>query len=189
MKKVVAIILSLAMLLSCAACFAEAAEAAEVAEVAEKEELGTVNVNGVFKIQGRIPEGYRLSFLNQNPMYIRCKLISESKEKPGVELTIAYAEDWADTERLNDVSEADLLEIEESFREEDEVNIEYRTTAYGTKVMVVTEALEETDFVAVYTIYKGYELEFVMTPGSNPLTEENTQMLVDFISEMDFVEA
>ena len=186
MKKVVAIILSLAMLLSCAACFAEAAEAAEVAE---KEELGTVNVNGAFKIQGRIPEGYRLSFLNQNPMYIRCKLISESKEKPGVELTIAYAEDWADTERLNDVSEADLLEIEESFREEDEVNIEYRTTAYGTKVMVVTEALEETDFVAVYTIYKGYELEFVMTPGSNPLTEENTQMLVNFISEMDFVEA
>jgi len=186
MKKVVAIILSLAMLLSCAACFAEAAEAAEVAE---KEELGTVNVNGVFKIQGRIPEGYRLSFLNQNPMYIRCKLISESKEKPGVELTIAYAEDWADTERLNDLSEADLLEIEESFREEDEVNIEYRTTAYGTKVMVVTEALGDTDFVAVYTIYKGYELEFVMTPGNTPLTEENTQMLVDFISEMDFVEA
>lgn len=189
MKKVVAIILSLAMLLSCAACFAEAAEAAEVAEVAEKEELGTVNVNGVFKIQGRIPEGYRLSFLNQNAMYIRCKLISESKEKPGVELTIAYAEDWADTERLNDVSEADLLEIEESFREEDEVNIEYRTTAYGTKVMVVTETLGDTDFVAVYTIYKGYELEFVMTPGNTPLTEENTQMLVDFISEMDFVEA
>ena len=55
--------------------------------------------------------------------------------------------------------------------------------------MVVTEALGDTDFVAVYTIYKGYELEFVMTPGSNPLTEENTQMLVNFISEMDFVEA
>ena len=178
MKKIVAMLLSLALLLGCAACFAEAAE---------KEELGIVNVNGQFKIQGVIPENYRLSILNQNAMYIHCKLISEDKTKPSVDLSIAYADDWADTEKLNDVSEQDLAEIEDSFREEDEVNIEYRTTSLGTKLMVVTEV--DNRFVSIYTIYKGYELEFVMTPGSTPLTEENTQMLVDFISEMDFVEA
>lgn len=178
MKKIVAMLLSLALLLGCAACFAEAAE---------KTELGTVNVNGQFKIQGLIPENYRLSILNQNAMYIRCKLISEDKAKPTVDLTIAFADDWADTEKLNDVSDQDLAEIEDSFREEDEVNIEYRTSGLGTKLMVVTEA--ENRFVVVYTIYKGYELEFMMNPGTDPLTEENIQMLVDFITAVDFVEA
>ena len=46
MKKIIAMILSLALLLGCAAGFAEAEE---------KAVLGTVNVNGVYKIQGKIP--------------------------------------------------------------------------------------------------------------------------------------
>ena len=37
----------------------------------------------------------------------------------------------------------------------------------------------------IYTIYKGYELEFAMIGSA--LTEADVQMLVDFISDMDFV--
>ena len=40
-------------------------------------------------------------------------------------------------------------------------------------------------FVDIYTIYKSYELEFVMTGSA--ITEADVQMLVDFISDMDFV--
>jgi hypothetical protein len=180
MKKIVAIILSLALLLGCAAAFAE---------TAEKAELGTVNVNGAYKIQGKIPEGYRLAILNQSSTAIVAMLMPADSAKPTVTISVAYAEDWADTEKLDDVSEEDLAEIEASFETEDAVNIEYRETGHGTKLMVVTEAVDQADFVDIYTIYKGFEHEFVMTPGSEALTEENIQMLIDFITEIDFVEA
>ena len=179
MKKIAAIILSLALLLGCAAGFAEAAE---------KAELGTVNVNGAFMVQGKIPEGYQLSIIQQTNTSIVCMLFPADKAKPTVTMSIAFAEDWADIERLNDVSEEDLAEIEASFESEDVVNIEYRETGLGTKLMVVTENIEEPDFVDIYTIYKGYEHEFVMTPGSEPLSEEHIQMMIDFITEIDFVE-
>ena len=178
MKKIIAMLLSLAMLLACAA---------GLAETVEKTDLGTVvNVNEAFRIRGKIPEGYRLSILNQNQMFIRCRMTSEDAKKPTVDLSIAFSEDWADTERLNDVSDEDLAEIEASFQEEDEVSIEYRETGMGTKLMVVTESKDDIDYAAIYTIYKGYELEFVMEPGEEPLTEENIQMLVDFITEIEF---
>ena len=180
MKKIIAMILSLALLLGCAAGFAEADE---------KAVLGTVNVNGLYKIQGKIPEGYQLVILNQTNTNIVCMLMPQENTKPTVTVSVAFAEDWADVERLNDVPEEELAEIEASFVMEDEVKIEYRETGLGTKLMVVTEAAGETDFVDIYTIYKGFEHEFVMTPGTEPLTEEHIQMLIDFITGIDFVEA
>ncbi len=179
MKKIVAIMLSLALLLGIAAA---------VAETAEKAELGTVNVNGAYKIQGKIPEGYRLAIINQSSTAIVCMLLSDDTAKPTVTISVAFSEDWADIERMNDISEEDLAEIEASFQTEDEVKIEYRETGLGTKLMVVTETKDQTDFVDIYTVYKGYEHEFVMTPGSEPLSEQDIQMLVDFITEIDFVE-
>lgn len=86
------------------------------------------------------------------------------------------------------MSDEDLAQIEASFQAEDEVSIEYRETGLGTKLMVVTEKDDDTDFVDVYTIYKGYEHEFVLTPGTEPLTETYMQMLVDFITDITFVE-
>lgn len=179
MKRIIAIILSLALLLGCAAAFAENKE---------KTELGAVNVNGAYRIQGKIPEGYRLAILKQSSTAIVGMLLPGDETKPTVTISIAFSDDWADTERLNDVSEADLAEIEASFRTEDQVSIEYRETGFGSKVMVVTETNEKTDFVDVYGIYKGYEHEFVMTPGTEPLSEKHIQMMIDFITEIDFVE-
>ena len=185
MKKIIAMILSLALLLGCAAGFAGAAETAS-----EKAELGTVNVNGAYKIQGKIPEGYRLAIMSQTNTSLVSMLMPEDPAKPTVTLSVAFSEDWADTERLNDVPEELLAEIEASFESEDEVKIEYRETGLGTKLMVVTEGSEEAPrFVDIYTIYKGYEHEFLMSPGTAPLSEEHIQMMVDFITGIDFVEA
>ena len=52
MKKIIALLLALALTLSCAAVLAEAAE--------EKTDMGTIDFGGKFIIKGKIPEGYTL---------------------------------------------------------------------------------------------------------------------------------
>ena len=47
MKKIISVLLSLALLLSCAAA---------LAETAEKTELGTLNINGEFTLNAAIPK-------------------------------------------------------------------------------------------------------------------------------------
>ena len=66
------------------------------------------------------------------------------------------------------------------------------STAYGTKLLVARETGSDTDFVDILTVYKGYSIEFVMTPNPEAsvqeLTDAQIQMCVDFLSELDFVE-
>lgn len=184
MKKVMAVLLSLALLLGCAA----------VAETAEKEEIGkvgSVDIYGAFSLKCRIPEGYRFVIEDQDTTGLSAKLASEEAGKPEVFLTIAFNEEWAGVERLNDATEEDMEAIRESFLEVDDgLVFEERETAYGTKLLVVRKLDEEGNitFEDVYTNYKGYEIEFVMYPAEGTfLTEENTGMMVDFLGGMDFV--
>jgi hypothetical protein len=71
-----------------------------------------------------------------------------------------------------------------------EVEIEYRQTAYGTKLMVAREIGDDTDFVDILTVYKGYLIEFNMTPGplaaDQKLTENQIAQCVQFLSDLDF---
>ena len=57
-------------------------------------------------------------------------------------------------------------------------------TAYDTRLLRVNG----DGFVDIYTIYKGYELEFVIAADGD-LQDADVQMLVDFISDMDFIPA
>ena len=174
MKKILALALSLIMILGVAAVSADEAV---------KTEMGTLDVGGSFMIRSRIPEGYSFLSVTNTELNI-VGLLSAGEGKPVVTVSIAYNEEYSDTERFNDVDETVVEEIRESFREVDEeVTFEDLETAYGTRLLKVTG----DGFVDIYTIYKGYELEFVMT-GAN-LTEASVQMLVDFISDMDFVAA
>ena len=72
-----------------------------------------------------------------------------------------------------------------------DVDISYRETAYGTKLLVAREKGDDTDFVDIYTIYKGYSIEFVVTPGSEAkdgkLTDEQIKQCIDFLTELDFI--
>ena len=99
-------------------------------------------------------------------------------------MSIAYNEDYAGVERFNDVDEATVEEIKESFLDMDEVVFEDLQTAYGTRLLKVTQA--NRSFADIYTIYKGYELEFVLS-AQGEVQDEDIRMLVDFISDMDFV--
>ena len=172
MKRITALALSLIMIL-CAVC--------AFAEVTGKTEIGTLRVGQAFSIRSRMPEGYTYMPVAATGLNM-VGILSAGEGKPFVTISIAYNEEYAETERFNDVDEAVVEEIRDSFREEDEeVTFEDRETTYGTRLLKVTG----DGFVDIYTIYKGYELEFVLTGSA--LTDADVQMLVDFISDMDFV--
>ncbi len=172
MKRITALALSLIMIL-CAACV--------LAEDAGKTEIGTLKVGEAFSIQSRMPEGYTYMPVTETELNM-VGILSAGAGKPAVTISIAYNEEYAETERFNDVDEAIVEEIRDSFREADEeVTFEDLETAYGTRLLKVSG----DGFVDIYTIYKGYELEFVMTGDS--FTDADVQMMVDFISDMGFV--
>ena len=174
MKKITALALSLIMIL-CAVC--------AFAEETEKTEIGTLKVGEAFSIQSKMPEGYTYMPVTATELNM-VGILSAGESKPVVTVSIAYNEEYAETERFNDVDETVVEEIRKSFREADEeVTFQDLETAYGTRLLKVTG----DGFVDIYTIYKGYELEFVMT--GETLSDADVQMLVDFISDMDFVTA
>ena len=80
------------------------------------------------------------------------------------------------------------------------MDISYMETAYGTKLMVVKELQDGPDYVDFYTVYKGYEVELILTRAqydaetgmildTPPITDAEIQMAVQFLSDMDFVGA
>ena len=189
MKKILSLILAAALLLGCGSA---------LAETAEKTEIGSLNVVDAFTLKCAIPENYKIEVVEQtNDKIIATLNCEEDITKPFVMISIAYNDQYADVERLNDLSDEQLQIIERSFTDEDDVTIEYKETGLGTKLMVVTEDVSDgVSFVDIYTIYKGFETDFVLVPGADvekgeiyPLTEEAIQMLIDFITGIDFVEA
>ena len=123
MKKFMALALSLIMVL-CAV--------GALAENAEKTELGTLNVGQAFKIQSRVPEGYTFMPVTKTELNM-VGILSAGEGKPSVTISIAYNEEYKDTERFNDVDEETVEEIRESFRAADDgVQFEDLETAHGT---------------------------------------------------------
>ena len=92
---------------------------------------------------------------------------------------------------MNDMSEDDLKILENSFKELNEVEITYRETGHGTKLLVARETGSDDDFVDILAIYKGYFIEFNMTPSpdaaNKELTDEQVQMCIDFLTDVDFI--
>ena len=174
MKKIIVLALSLMLILCAAAVLAEGN--------AEKATLGSLKVGEAFTIKSRIPEGYKFSEITSSELYL-VGILEGGEDKPTVTVSIAYNEEYADVERFNDVDEATVQEIRDSFRVMDDVAFEDLETAFGTRLLKVTQA--NKSFVDIYTIYKGYELEFVMT-AQGEVQDADIQMLVDFISDMDF---
>ena len=177
MKKIIALVLSLMMVL-CA--FSALAEETTV----EKTDMGVLDVNGTFKIQSKLPEGYSYEPVEVSDLSM-FGLLTAGEDKPVIMMSIAYNEQYADVERFNDLPEEAVELIRESFKEEDEeATFEDLETAYGTRLLKVTDP----DFVDIYTVYKGYEMEFyIFTVTEEGITDADVKMLVDFISDMDFV--
>lgn len=169
MKRIIALALSLMLVLGVSAGLAD-----------EKAELGSVEA---FSIRSIIPEGYTFSLITSSGLNL-VGILSGGEGKPTVTVSIAFSEEYAGVERFNDVDEQTVQEIKDSFLNMDDVVFEDLETAYGTRLLKVTQA--NRSFADIYSIYKGYETEFVVAAQSE-VTDEDIQMLVQFISDMDFV--
>lgn len=174
MKRIIALVLSVSMLL----CIGLAC-----AESSEKTRLGTLNVNGAFDLKCRIPDGYGLNIEQSDTTQIRAIIESGDETKPIMTLNIAFDELLSDVDRLNDLDDAELAKIEATFKEEDAAKISYSFTDYGTKLLV---AQLEGEYVDFFTIYKGYAIEFLLSPGTEPMTDEQVNMVISFLSDLEF---
>ncbi len=177
MKKIIALMLTLMLILCTAAVFAE--------ETAEKTRLGSLKVGEAFTIQSNIPENYTFTAITATDLNL-IGVLSGGEGTPTVYISIAYNDEYADVERFNDVDEETVQAIRDSFLAMDDVAFEDLETAHGTRLLKVTTS--NRSFADIYTIYKGYELEFVLT-AQGEVQDADIQMLVDFISDMDFVTA
>ena len=152
--------------------------------------LGTLNINGEFDLTCRLPEGYNLQVVNMRGDKIIASVLSEDMTKPQLYLSIAYDETYGEIERINDMNDDDRLILEDSFREMNDVEITYAETGHGTQLLVAKEIGTDTDFVDILAIYKGYFIEFNMTPNpkaaDQTLTDEQVRMCIDFLTDVDF---
>ena len=182
MKKIIAMILSLAMLLCAVSAMAE-----------DKVTLGTVSVIGVFRLQSVLPEGYTLTPMDVTPEHYNALIASEDPAKPAMQLSIAFDEKYSDVERLNDLDDEALTLLEQTFIDNDpEVEITYGETGYGTRVLVAKHDTEGEDFIDFFSIFRGYCVEFVLLPakeGDRNLNDEQIAASVSFLTELDFIPA
>lgn len=188
MKKIFALILSLALMTGCLA-----AASGEIPEVSEKTVIGTVSINGAFTLQMGIPEGYTPRPVTVSPEYVEAVLENAADPAaPVMELRVAYDESYSDVERMNDLDEQDLALLEDTYRE-DTVEISYAETGLGTKLLVVRQKESLPNYIDFLSIYQGYFIEFMLTPGpgaaDQTLSDEQLRLCVDFLTDLDFVPA
>ena len=179
MKKIISLLLCLALVCCCAFSLAESAANQFTASVRDR-----------FRLTGPLPEGYQYSIVSQDDLMTRAAMTSEDPSAPVMTLIISYNESYADIQRLNDLPEDQLEHIKAGFSEMNEVSFDIRETAQGTKLLVVRETGTDRDFLVFYTIYLGHEVELQLTPAegaaSPALTEDQIRKCIDFLGDLDF---
>ena len=182
MKKLFALLLSLALALGCCAA---------LAETPVKTELGSIRLNGVFKLQCSLPENYEVNISSMDDEGLLAIIETEDAAKPTMFLAIEFDEIYSEVTRMNDMTEDQLQEIIDTFTDDgDEISVTYRETSHGTKLMIVQEAVDSVDFISIITVYEGYMIEFDMLAGveaEEGLSEAQIQMCIDFLSDLDFI--
>lgn len=188
MKKIIAVILAIALMLGCTA-FAE-----DAAQPAEKASFGTISINGAFTLKGIVPDGYTLSLYNMSQDQIVAFMTQEDLTKPVLTLMIAFDETYGDVDRMNDLSDEEMAILEATYTENDPtVELSYAETGYGTRLLVAKQFEGETDYLDFLSIYKGYFIEFAVTAGPSAtdrnLPDNLEQDCIDFLTELDFIPA
>jgi len=180
MKKLFALLLALT--LGCCAA---------LAETPVKTEIGSINMNGAFRLECSLPENYAIKIASKDNEGMIAVIETEDEAKPVMFLTIEFDEIYYDVKRMNDMSDDQLQEIIDTFTDGgDEVTVSYRETSHGTKLMIVQDAADIVDYIAIVSVYEGYMIEFDMMAGLSAeegLSEAQIQMCIDFLSDLDFI--
>ena len=185
MKKIIAIMLSVVMLLGIGMAAAESAE---------KVTIGTISINGEFTLQCGLPEGYQVRPLVVDEDLVLALIASEDETKPVMQLSVAYDETYSDVHRMNDLDDEALAILEKTFTDVDPtVEISYGETGLGTQLLIARQTEENYNYIDFLSIYEGYFIEFVLVAPQNAedktLSEDELRMCIDFLTELDFVPA
>ena len=184
MKKIIAVILGITMLMCSVA----------MAESAGKVTIGTIDINGAFTLQCGVPEGYQIKPVTVNRDRVLTMFQSEDKTAPIMMLTVAFDEAYSEVDRLNDMTDEELALLEASYSDPDPtVEISYGETGYGTRLLIARQSNEEYNYIDFLTIYKGYFVEFLLVASDEAedrtLTDEQMRICIDFLTDLDFVPA
>ena len=190
MKKIICLILSMVLGLACVSALAETADP----ETTGKITLGNININGAFTLQCGLPEGYEIQVLTVRSDRLIANLISEDPEKPIMVLSVAFDEAYADVDRMNDLDEEALKVLENSFTANDPtVELSYGDTGLGTRLLIAMQNVTEPNYIDFLSVYKGYVVEFVMTPAPtasvSTLSADQMRTCIDFLTDLDFIPA
>ena len=156
-----------------------------------KESLGALNVNGEFELRCRLPQNYTMRVMNMQGSRIIATIVPREENKPVLYLTIAYNELYSEVERMNDLSAEEIEALKKTFMDMNDVTFSDAQTAAGTRLLIAKETGSDEDFVSIISLYKGYSVEFVLTPGiytaNRTLTDEQVQKGIDFLSNLNFI--
>lgn len=181
MKKIVALVLALALTLGCCAALAEAPA---------KTEIGSVDMAGAFKLQCTLPDTYEISIVQKDNESLVADIVSSDENKLSLSLVIEFEEAFYDVKRLDDLSEEILQAIIETFPNYEEADISYTETSHGTKLLMVKGYDDPISYVSFWTVYEGYEVEVFAyddIEGGERLSDELIKTIIDFLSDMDFI--
>ena len=185
MKKIIAIVLSIMLLLGCAAA---------TAEENGKTTIGTISINGAFTLQCGLPEGYQVKPILLNRDHVIAMISSNDETKPVMTLSVAYDETYSDVYKMNELDDEALALLEKTFTDVDPtIEITYGETGLGTLLMIARQSFDTYHYIDFLSIYEGYFIEFVMTAPlgaeDRTLTDDELRMCIDFLTELDFVPA
>lgn len=165
----------------------------EPVTVATAGSLGKLSANGAFDLQCKIPDGYTLQVMTSQTTRIIASLIAEDPQKPQMVLTIIFDETYADVDRMNDMSDEQIEALKGTFTALSEIEFSDAQTGEGTRLLIAKESGPDEDYVSILTVYKGYLVEFVLTPNpaaaDQTLVDDQIQKCIDFLTDLQFVPA
>jgi hypothetical protein len=110
-----------------------------------------------------------------------------------VEEALARLEEIKDLFKMPKGQAEDLETLKKSYTDMNEVEFSEAETGEGTKLLVAKETGEDEDFVSFLSVYKGYTVEFVLTPNpaaaDQTLTDDQIQKCVNFLTGLQFIPA
>ena len=173
MKKLLSLILVLAMTLCAFAAFAE-------------EE--TVPM---FSLSMTLPEGYSAEELWPDPYVVNVLLTNEDASRPVIAVQISYEDIFGDvtfsrdaweTEEIQNYAAALAYDVEAGGYDD----FFTRDTGLGTVMMIIDEA----DYTRMLTIWHGYMVSLFAAENAGngetaPVSDETLEMIMQFLTDMD----
>lgn len=178
MKKILSIVLAAMMLLSVGIACAETAEATAA-------EPTVVRYDAQTDITYILPEDYAVSSTEFSGQMVIIDLKTLA-DKPELVLVVGLDEEYADLNKLNDLSDEDLQAYIDTLCEDwGTVETYVVNTDYDTKFVLLDEVSADIDQCQITGIYKGYTITlYLIRTNGTQVTEDDYNAAMKFLSEV-----